>query len=122
MTRDDRISTQEAVDTYGINRIASAPPGELILIVLDYVIGCCKRSDGRNARRGLVELMGWLNTDVVTVAGPLFRLYEYCGEAIQAGDFETPVRHLTELREAWCNAMENSEASSTDSSRGVLEA
>jgi flagellin-specific chaperone FliS len=95
------MSTREVVEAYNASKIKGATPGQLVLQTYDYVITNCRRGDWVQAKKGLVELMGSLNLDHPDVAGPLFRLYEYCLDGIRERRFDETIAILSELREAW---------------------
>ena len=105
MSDERGIGAREAVGTYAASQIAGASPGQLVLILYDYTIGCCRRADAVNARRGLVELMSALDLTYLDVAGPLYRVYEYLLEQVRGGDFSTALPTLEELRTTWTEVL-----------------
>jgi flagellin-specific chaperone FliS len=74
---------------------------QLILIVYDVALTACGRRDGERARRAIIELIAALNFDYEEIAVPLFRLYEYCLNAIGSGSFHEASKILRQLKEAW---------------------
>lgn len=109
-------SAQDAVATYSANQVEGATPGQLMLQTYDYVIACCRRKDMVQAKKGLVELMGSLNLDQTDVAGPLFRVYEYCLDVVREGKFDEALGYLSELREVWADVVDK-----VESGAGALE-
>ncbi len=109
MSNETTIPTQQALKTYHANQIEGATPGRLVLMLYDYVLACLRRGDGMRAKKGLVELMGSLNLDYLDVAGPLFRLYEYCLDIVREKEFEEAQGYIEELREAWLGVVERTE-------------
>lgn len=105
MSEQQAIAAQEAIGTYAANQVANASPGQLIVILYDYTIGCCRRGDMLNAKRGLVELSGALDLTYLDVAGPLFRIYEYLLDVVRAGRFDEAQGTLEQLRASWIEAM-----------------
>ena len=104
--------TREAMEVYQASKVAASTPGQLVLQTYDYVIGCCRRGEMMQAKKGLVELMGALNLDHLDIAGPLFRLYEYCLELIRDKKFEEAIGVLSELRQSWLGALDNTQLGS----------
>lgn len=105
MSEQQAVAAQEAIGAYAAGQVANASPGQLIVILYDYTIGCCRRNDLVNAKRGLVELSAALDLSYVDVAGPLFRVYEYLLDVVRAGRFEEAQTTLEQLRESWIQAM-----------------
>lgn len=118
---DGPISARQAIDAYATNRIAGASPGQLVLITYDYVLRCCRCGDTVNAKRGLIELTSGLNLEYLEVAGPLYRLYEYCLDRVREGDFAEVQRIVTELRDAWTEVLSVSEGQPRTASQENLE-
>jgi flagellar protein FliS len=106
---DEPVNTREAVLKYATSQIQGASPGQLVVMLFDATIAACRRGDRQVARQGLVELMSGLDLDYLDVAGPLFRLYEYCLDEVRKGNIEEVQRILTGLREAWCAAVAQAE-------------
>ena len=105
MSEQQAVTAREAIGTYAASQVANASPGQLIVILYDYTIGCCRRGDMMNAKRGLVELSAALDLTYLDVAGPLFRVYEYLLDAVRAGRFDEAQGTLEQLRESWVEAM-----------------
>ncbi|MCK4546797.1 MAG: flagellar protein FliS [Candidatus Eisenbacteria sp.] len=112
-------ATRDAVEAYSASKLESATPGQLVLQTYDYVISCCHRGETAQAKKGLVELMGALNLDHEEIAGPLFRMYEYCLDAIREGRFEEAIGPLSELREAWRGVIDQVESGAAAGGAGV---
>ena len=105
MSEQQMVAANEAIGTYAANQVSNASPGQVIVILYDYTIGCCRRGDLLNAKRGLVELSAALDLTYLDVAGPLFRVYEYLLEVVRAGRFDEAQSSLEQLRQSWVEAM-----------------
>lgn len=108
MSEERTIAARDAAEAYAQSQIAGASAGQLVVILYDYTIGCCRRGDGASARRGLVELMSALDLDHVVVAGPLFRVYEYLLDIVRSERFDEARETLETLRAAWIESMARS--------------
>jgi len=97
----------DGVDAYRQSQVSSASPGQLVLMLYDYVIKCLKDSDQRGACKGIVELMGALDVDYQEISGRLFSLYEFCLDQIKKGNTEEACKMLCEMREMWAAAIGN---------------
>src|SRR5574337_336252 len=91
--------------SYQSAQVLGASPRQLILIVYDLAISACGRRDVVRARRAVTELIAALNFDYEEFAVPLFRLYEYCLNAIGSGSFHEAAKILRQLKEAWETAL-----------------
>lgn len=120
MSERQAVAAQEAIGTYAGGQVANASPGQLIVILYDYTIGCCRRRDAVNAKRGLVELSASLDLGCLDVAGPLFRIYEYLLEAVRDGRFEEAQDTLGQLRESWVEALARTGAAPASRARGEV--
>lgn len=98
-----------ALATYATNKVEGSTPGQLVLQTYDYVIACCRRSDWVRANKGIVELMHSLDLEQLDVAGPLWRIYEYCLDANRNKRFEEVIGLLSELRSAWAEVVDEVE-------------
>ena len=112
MTTQCSVSTRDAIETYKTSGIESATPGRLVLQTYDFVIAQCRDQDMVRAKQGVVELMSALDLDREDIAGPLFRIYEYCLDALREGRFEETVEIFCELREAWKSVLAEAEMGS----------
>ena len=106
---DRALTPNEAVAAYARSQVTGASPGQLVVLLFDATLGACRRGDVQQARQGLVELMSSLDLDHLDVAGPLFRLYEYCLDEVRKGNLGEPQHILTELRQSWCEAVARAE-------------
>lgn len=91
--------------SYQAAQVLGASPMQLILIVYDLAISACGRRDATRARRAITELIAALNFDYEEIAVPLFRLYEYCLNAVSSGSFQEASKVLKQLKEAWETAL-----------------
>lgn len=95
---------QKAVRGYKQNEIMSLTPVQLILKVYDYIIVNSRKSDYGNVSAGLTQLIAALNFDYQDVSMGFFRLYRYCQNQAQNGNFDEVVKIIGELRSAWAQA------------------
>lgn len=93
------------VINYKVQEILSARPGQLTLFLYDHAVRGCKKRDEAKAVAALVQLIDSLNFEYEEIAAALFNLYEYSIRRIKAGDFDLPLRILSELRETWAQAV-----------------
>ena len=91
--------------SYQSAQVLGASPLQLMLIVYDLAIAACGRRDAGRARRAITELIAALNFDYQEIAGPLFRLYEYCLSAVNSGKYHEASKILRQLKGAWEAAM-----------------
>lgn len=96
--------------SYQTAQVLGASPMQLILMVYDLAISACGRRDAMRARRAVTELIAALNFDYEEIAVPLFRLYEYCLNAIGSGSFHEASKILRQLKEAWETALRQTQA------------
>lgn len=82
----------------------SASPIRLVVMAYDVAIRACHQQDFERATRAITLLRDALNFDYAEVAVGLFRLYQWCLECLRAGDFQSALNVLVELREAWVEA------------------
>ncbi len=97
--------TGNPMAAYQSAQVLGASPMQLILIVYDVALAACGRRDTERARRAVTELIAALNFDYEEIAVPLFRLYEYCLNAIGSGSFHEASKILRQLKEAWETAL-----------------
>lgn len=109
MTIDSSPDKSAALATYARNKVEGSTPGQLILQTYDYVIACSRRGDWQRSNKGITELMSSLDLEYMSVAGPLWRIYEYCLDANREGRCEEVIDLMTELREAWASVVEEVE-------------
>ena len=98
--------------SYQSAQVLGASPMQLMLIVYDLAIAACGRRDAERARRAITELIAALNFDYQEIAGPLFRLYEYCLSAVNSGKYHEASKILRQLKEAWETAMRQTHSGS----------
>lgn len=95
---------RQAYKGYKTNEIMSLSPVQLILKLYDYIIVNSKRQNYDNVSAGLTQLIAALNFDYQEVSIGLFRLYRYCQNQSQSGNFAEVEKIVTELRSAWAQA------------------
>ena len=81
--------------------VMGASPVRLVIMAYDLAIRACEQKDFEKAVKTIGVLRDALNFDVPEVSVGLFRLYQWCLDAIRSGDYETPIHTLKELRDAW---------------------
>jgi flagellin-specific chaperone FliS len=82
-------------------RIKKASPLMLVILGYDQAIQACRAGDASRAARVITLLRSALNFDRSNQALGIFKLYQWCLECIQRGDFEAASQVLSELRAAW---------------------
>ncbi|PWB76966.1 MAG: flagellar protein FliS [Candidatus Methylomirabilota bacterium] len=105
--------------SYQSAQVLGASPMQLILIVYDVALGACGRRDAARARLAITELIAALNFDYEEIAVPLFRLYEYCLNAVSAGSFHEASTVLRQLKEAWEAALRQAPAAARGPNRDI---
>ncbi len=120
---------EKGYKAYRTVNVDTADQGKLILIAYDVAVKHCRLSlelfgDTRRveervrhlykAQSALSELMGALNMEAGEVANNLYRLYEYMLHRLvnanvknDRGAVEETLGYLTELRDAWSEAIGN---------------
>jgi len=113
--------------TYKTVNVDTADQGKLILICYDVAIRSCRQASGNFGRTEMVEertrhlfkaqdaiteLMSSLNMEAGEIAKNLYRLYEYFLHRLVEANVksekscvEEVLRHLENLRDAWCQAL-----------------
>jgi flagellin-specific chaperone FliS len=94
-------ASANAVRSYQQNRVATADPLKLILMVYDRAIAGCHHQDLEIAGRAITELINGLNMDAGTISENLLAIYQYCGEAIRKGQYDEAASILKDLRDTW---------------------
>jgi len=89
---------------YRAQDVMGASPIRLVVMAYDVAIRACQQEDYARATRAITLLRDALNFDYAEVAVGLFRLYQWCLECLRAGDYQSALSVLTELREAWVQA------------------
>ena len=102
--------SRQQVNAYRTQQVATAPPGELVLHLLDLVAQSCAARDRERAVRGLMELVNALDFDAGEVALGLLRLHHYCLELVHRGGFDEAQRIVSELRTVWSTALQRAGA------------
>lgn len=97
------MSVQSMVKSYQKNDAASATPLRLIVMVYDRAILGCQQKNVEMAWKAIKVLIDNLNMDVQPLAGKLLAIYEYCGELVYKGDFDSACKLLKELRDTWAS-------------------
>jgi flagellin-specific chaperone FliS len=120
MTIDSSTDTSAALATYARNKVEGSTPGQLILQTYDYVIACSRRGDWQRANKGITELMAGLDLDFLPIAGPLWRIYEYCLDANRDGRTEEAISLMTELRDTWASVVDEVETGQAGARRSQV--
>ncbi len=89
---------------YKQNEIMSLSPVQLILKVYDFVIVNSKARNYDNVSAGLTQLIAALNFDYREVSLGFFKLYRYCQNQAQKGNFDEVAKVVGQLRSAWAQA------------------
>ncbi len=97
-------SSKRAFSGYKANEIMSLSPVQLILKLYDYVIVNARKREYSNVNAGLTQLIAALNFDYKEIAIGFFRLYRYCQNQSQNGNFDEVEKVIKELRSAWAQA------------------
>lgn len=97
------MSVQSMVKSYQKNDAASATPLRLIVMVYDRAILGCQQKNIEMAWNAIKVLIDNLNMDIQPLAGKLLAIYEYCGELINKGEFDSASKLLKELRDTWAS-------------------
>ena len=94
-----------AYHAYRAQRVLSASPEELVLMVYDHIIASCRAKDKKKASAGIATLIDGLDLDQGEIAAGLFRLYRYAMERVWEGKFDEVLSVMRPLRETWAAAM-----------------
>lgn len=81
--------------------VMGASPVRLVVMAYDLAIKACEQQDFVQATKAIGALRDALNFDYAEAAVGLFRLYQWCLDAIRQGDYQSATVTLRELREAW---------------------
>jgi flagellin-specific chaperone FliS len=81
--------------------VMGASPLRLVIMTYDLAIRSCEKKDFTKSVTTISALRDALDLDYPEVSMGLFRLYQWCMDCIREGDYESAIRTLTELREAW---------------------
>jgi flagellin-specific chaperone FliS len=81
--------------------VMGASPLRLVIMTYDLAIRSCEKKDFTKSVTTISALRDALDLDYPEVSMGLFRLYQWCMDSIREGDYESAIRTLTELREAW---------------------
>ena len=96
--------SQKAFSGYKKNEILSLSPVQVILKLYDYIIVSSKKKDFTKVNAGLAELIAALNFEYKELAVGFFRLYRYCQNQAQKGNFEEVEKVISQLRSTWAKA------------------
>jgi|WetSurMetagenome_2_1015567.scaffolds.fasta_scaffold134562_2 flagellar secretion chaperone FliS len=128
---------------YAATHVETADQGKLILIAYDVAIKHCKISLEQfndrehikertqhicRAQDAVTELMGALRMDVGDIAHNLYRLYDYILRRMVEANIkndkakiEEVLGYLSELRDAWSQAIVNIKREATRTSEPILQ-
>jgi flagellin-specific chaperone FliS len=81
--------------------VMGASPIRLVVMAYDLAIRACEVNDFERASKAICVLRDALNFDYGESAVGLFRLYQWCLDCIRQNDYESALRTLRELRDAW---------------------
>ena len=81
--------------------VMAASPLRLVIMTYDLAIRSCEQKDFTKAVTTITALRDALDLDYPEVSTGLFRLYQWCLDSIRKGEFESAIRTLSELRDAW---------------------
>lgn len=95
---------QKGISAYQQNQILNLNPTELILKLYDLAIVSIKKSDIQKANRVITELIAALNFEYQEVSLGFFRLYRFCQDSLYAGNYNTALHILEDLRQSWAAA------------------
>jgi flagellar protein FliS len=88
-------------------KVMSAEPGELVLMIYDLILSSLRKGDTAKARAGIRELIDSLDFERGgTLATNLVSLYEYCLHEIHRGNTEEAYNILSELKNAFQTAFQ----------------
>jgi len=101
-----RNYSNSCVNTYKEQEIMMSSPEKCILHLYDAAIQGCAMSQEDRAGKALAMLIDGLDYQAGgDIAKRLFELYEYCLRLIHRHEFESPIRILKGIREAWQKAL-----------------
>jgi len=96
---------RRAALAYLKNKILTATPVERLLMTYDAVLAACHKQQKDRASAALSSLIDALELDHnADLALGLHRLYIYCIEQINDGDFQEAAYIMQELRDTWAQA------------------
>ncbi|MCX6079919.1 MAG: flagellar protein FliS [Chloroflexi bacterium] len=81
--------------------VMSASPLRLVIMTYDLAIRSCEQQDFTKATTAITALRDALDLDYPEVSTGLFRLYQWCLDCIRQGEYDSAIRTLSELRDAW---------------------
>ena len=91
-----------AIQAYRNHVVNGASRMDLLLMVYDTALVGCGRRDLVQTTEALLHLCETLDfCQDPTLAGDLFRLYEYCDYRARQGEFDEAAQVLRTLRETW---------------------
>jgi flagellin-specific chaperone FliS len=99
------IAESYARTAYRETQTQGLAPQQLLLQLYDFAIAGCVARDMRRASAALVELIAALDFDYEEIAHGLFRLYEYALRQVKAGQYESALGILRDLRDTWEQAL-----------------
>jgi len=83
-------------------KIKTATPKELLIMVFDYTLSALKKGDTVSARKGIRELIDSLDFEKGgEIARNLVALYEYCLRQIHSGNLQEAYDIIKEIRDAY---------------------
>lgn len=95
---------------YIVNQINDATPQQLIMKVYDFAILNCQKNNmlkTNDALQVLINALNFSDPEAQDVSIGLLRLYQYCQNQMRKHNNKIVLNILTELRDAWHNALKN---------------
>lgn len=93
------------LNSYRTNSVLGLTPGQVLVKMYDLALVALISGDGKRSVRVLSAMIDSLDFEYQEIAMGLFRLYRYCIEEVNKGEYEMPTRILRELRETWVQAL-----------------
>jgi len=89
---------------FNLNEVMDLNPKQLLLKVYDFALVGCENRDAEKANSAISQLISSLSfnrEETNKISGELLRLYEFCMEETEKGNFEIAAQILGGLRESW---------------------
>lgn len=100
---------------YREQEVVGASPLHLVVMAYDLAIRACEQQDFEKSIRTISVLRDALDFDYPEVSMGLFRLYQWCLDAIRKGDYASALSVMRELRDAWHTTERNLNSSAAGS-------
>ncbi len=86
---------------YRQQEVMGASPLHLVVMAYDLAILACEQENFEKAVKTISVLRDALDFDYPEVSLGLFRVYQWCLDAIRKGDYASALSAMRELRDAW---------------------